>query len=414
MARKHISNTTGPLTVRDFRATSRRTEVTVDLGSRSVDVWTESNVPVDTTATPWLPTLTVTMSDHDIDTHWPADTEVDGDALDGAGRALDLLTTWYPDAHGGRHVGVRRRAGVPTPEHRGVACFFSGGVDSFYSTLRNLDEITHVVLVHGLDISLDNTELWDETVRRTAIAARDLDKELILVRTNIRKLHHKFGPNWQHRAHGAFLAHIALVLAPHVHRVYIPASKDDSRLVPYGTHPELDPLWSSSDVDIVHDGTDRRLRKLELLAESAPAMAHLRVCWWNLSTDYNCGRCEKCLRTMIGLDILSALDRCSTLPHRIDPREVRRMYLTAGGDGGRIYAGENLEDLQARGAGDSEIAHALSFALHRGRIRNALVTARFVRQIISGILGHWCRNAFHWARYGTAHGEPLADGPPST
>ena len=52
----------------------------------------------------------------------------------------------------------------------------------------------------------------------------------------------------------------------------------------------------------IHDGAEaRRCDKLRRLAESAPALKGLRVCWQDAG--FNCGRCEKCLRTMIALHL---------------------------------------------------------------------------------------------------------------
>lgn len=385
---------------------ARRSTITVECDGSRFEAWTEASVDLDDSATAWLPTVSVTSLTEGHAVSWPGDRTLDRRAFDGADRAKALLASWYSELRStpGAEPSLtdRPRRG---PE-RGVACFFSGGVDSFYSVVQHDAEITHLVLVHGLDISLDNVDLWRETVERASVAAADLDKELILVRSNVRLLHHDMGPHWQTMAHGAFLAHIALLLAPHVRRVHIPASNSRTDVEPYGTHPALDPLWSSSDVDLVHDDPHTRTRKLRTLSDHPTAMKHLRVCWWNLSTEYNCGRCEKCLRTMIGLDTVDALDRCATLPHTIDPKRVRSMYLTAGGDGGRLYAQENLAEYERTGRGDGEIAQALRCALARGRVANAMVTGRFLGQVGWGLIGHWSRRALQVLR-GQAEPPPL-------
>jgi hypothetical protein len=56
-------------------------------------------------------------------------------------------------------------------------------------------------------------------------------------------------------------------------------------------------------------------------------MAALRVCLQDLDSGLNCGRCEKCLRTMIALKALGCLDDCPTLPHEIDLRAMRGVAL---------------------------------------------------------------------------------------
>jgi len=54
-------------------------------------------------------------------------------------------------------------------------------------------------------------------------------------------------------------------------------------------------------------------------------MDTLRVCWENRGGRYNCGTCEKCLRTMAELYLAGALERCRTLPDRIDIDALSRL-----------------------------------------------------------------------------------------
>ena len=58
-------------------------------------------------------------------------------------------------------------------------------------------------------------------------------------------------------------------------------------------------------------------------------MRHLRVCWQNPDNAYNCGRCEKCFRTMLDLWVVGALDRCDTLPHQFDEQALALLKIPA-------------------------------------------------------------------------------------
>ncbi|WP_210405284.1 hypothetical protein [Williamsia sp. 1138] len=253
-------------------------------------------------------------------------------------------------------------------------------MDSFYTALKHIDEITHLIIIHGLDVSLSNGSMWDELVDRARTAAELLGKDLIEVRSNVRYLHAKHGPHWQRQAHGAFLAHVALLLSPHLRRVYVPASDDDAHVIePLGTHPDLDPLWSSRDLEIVHDGVDAdRVTKLAYIQHSAVAMAHLRVCWSNLAGMYNCGTCEKCLRTMIGLHLVGATNRCTTLPKTISIDAVRWIYLDAAGDEGGLAAYiDFLGQVITLEGPRTDLAVALQDVVSRSRSRQLGVTMRF-------------------------------------
>ena len=56
-------------------------------------------------------------------------------------------------------------------------------------------------------------------------------------------------------------------------------------------------------------------RLLEIAHEPA-VWKFLRVCWKNNSQELNCGRCEKCVRTMVSLAAAGVLPKCETFPGR--------------------------------------------------------------------------------------------------
>ena len=88
--------------------------------------------------------------------------------------------------------------------------------------------------------------------------------------------------------------------------------------VPHGSHPLLDGHLGTGAVR-VHSPQPllSRQRKLGLLADWAPAYDILTPChqYPHLGDDeVNCGRCEKCIRTMTGLVAHGALERFSAFP----------------------------------------------------------------------------------------------------
>jgi hypothetical protein len=201
---------------------------------------------------------------------------------------------------------------------------FTGGVDSFYTALTHQREVDGLVFIHGADIALDRRDLRRRTAERLHEAARALGLELIEVWTDAKPFTRSFGPWSQHS--GAAFASVGLVLADHIRRLYIPASLSRGDAYPLGSHPELDPLFSTEAVDIVHDGFyQSRHAKVAALMQSDVAMNWLRVCNNRADDGENCGRCEKCLRTMTSLAILGALGRCATLPSHLDFRMIRSL-----------------------------------------------------------------------------------------
>lgn len=198
-----------------------------------------------------------------------------------------------------------------------VASFFSGGVDSFYTVLRHIDEIDTLIFLRGFEIPASKPRLAATVSDRMRSIAAELGKDLIEVDIEGRAfIDHLVDWNLYF---GMLLISTAHLLAGHVGTVLLPASLGLRDLAPCGSHPLTDPLWSSSSVEIVHDGVETdRAEKIQYIAESEIAMRNLRVCWENPNEEYNCGRCRKCLMTMAGLHAVGALGRCASLPDTVD------------------------------------------------------------------------------------------------
>jgi hypothetical protein len=93
--------------------------------------------------------------------------------------------------------------------------------------------------------------------------------------------------------------------------VFIASSYDVNHLIPWGSHPDLDPLWSTERTAFRVDGIEvTRTNKVKAIASSPFALSQLKVCW-HADIDTNCGRCEKCIRTQCALAIAGVLDRAS-------------------------------------------------------------------------------------------------------
>jgi hypothetical protein len=240
--------------------------------------------------------------------------------------------------------------------------FFSAGVDSYYTLLKHEQSVSSLVFVTGFDIPLHKQELAErvqQTLRHTAGA---LTKKLIVVETNLRTFCDDF-VNWR-MYHGAALASVAHLTGQAVGRMYLGATHTYADLFPCGSHPLLDPLWSSDAVEIVHDGCEAtRFQKVARLAQSPVALQTLRVCYRNKGTELNCGRCEKCLRTMTSLYALGVLEQCTTFSKQLDLRRIASLRL---GDNPRIrmYVEENLTALKERHDGE-HVSAAVRRSLRR-------------------------------------------------
>jgi hypothetical protein len=257
-------------------------------------------------------------------------------------------------------VAAPAAASAKTGPGDGVACFFTGGVDSFYSVLSHRDEITHLVYVHGYDIPLGETRLRGRVSQGLQSAARELGLPLIEVESDVRMFSDR-RIDWTAEYHGAALASIALFLAPRFRKVYIASSFAPASMQSWGSMPPTDPLWSTEDLEVVHDLEVLRQQKINFLAGSPIALRWLRPCWEYLSGAYNCGRCEKCLRTMVALRLAGALDACRVFDRPLDLKAVARIPITSSAS--RIFLQENID--AADHAHDEELALALRKAARR-------------------------------------------------
>ncbi|MFC9768495.1 hypothetical protein [Rhodococcus jostii] len=343
-------------------STESRAEVT--WGGNKLEVETSANVSLAHGIESWVyPAVLVGMRRGlSVFTDEPVDPVV----LTRVEKAQSQLDSWYGDM---RTVEVHADSSMATesPDGRGIGCFFSGGLDSFYSAIKNSDRITHVIFVHGFDIMLDNVKLFLATVTAMRRAAADLGKPLIEVRTNLRHLQFLNGVDWSRAGHGAVLAHVGLLLSEHVHTVIVPSSCSHTDVDPWGSHPDLDPLWSSTAVRFEHDGIEAtRPQKAARIAHSPAALDNLHVCWTNYGNDYNCGKCEKCVRTMINLRIAGALARCPVLPDEIPIDVIGRTRLDHGA---KRFAQENLDALRASDINDPALEEALEKAIDPSAVK---------------------------------------------
>lgn len=229
----------------------------------------------------------------------------------------DIYTGWID---GARTIRVDAPAQAQPPA-TGLSAFFSGGVDSFHTLLKHRHEIDTILLIHGFDIPLEDTRTWAEAEKLGRRTAALFGKQLIIARTNVH-YGQSMPVDWKWYW-GVTLAALAHALAPLHGKVYIASSYSYADMKPDGSTALTDPLWSSEAVTIVHDGGERRVDKLRNLAAHPETLPLVRVCWENTGEN-NCGRCEKCLRTMLPLLAMGAL-RPDAFPNTLTPRLVREL-----------------------------------------------------------------------------------------
>jgi hypothetical protein len=279
------------------------------------------------------------------------DAEICPELKGGLTEAMSWLYYWYdkPDREMVR-IEARTKCDLPTPrtpERAGF--FFSGGIDSFATLCTNrlgfpLEHpwaIKDGLLVYGLE--LDDPQRFQHVMNSLSTIASEIGIKFIPIYTNLylqyraedSKNHWNF---WYYKFMGAALAAVAHALARRLTVVSIATDYDIPNHRPHGSHPLLDPNYSSWDLRIRHDGVAlSRFAKTKLLTDWDVALKNLRVC--NCYGLYrpdrlNCGECEKCVRTMLALLALGVLDQAQAFPRNDVTEELVRSavkvtYVTA-------------------------------------------------------------------------------------
>jgi hypothetical protein len=191
--------------------------------------------------------------------------------------------------------------------------------------MRNREQISTAVLLRGIDMQLENAELWHAAESAARRLADHWSLRLVTVATNIRFLGYDAGLRWSRHYQGAGLAAVAH-LVPH-QRALIAASHHVAELGPNGSHPLTDPMWSAPWMEVVHEGAIERTRKLAALVRDPVALEVLRVCWHDAG--FNCGKCEKCVRTRVALRLLGA--PAPTFPGKLDLADLDALRVERGG-----------------------------------------------------------------------------------
>jgi hypothetical protein len=368
-----------------------RAEVRYDTGSMAseeywFDVPSAHAAELSTSGNPWVACLLPLAAHTGEALRVPL--PVDAPLLANATRLMRIWSAWYP---GVSVVPVEASGEPPALYPSRAAAFFSGGVDSFFTAVRcrplaapgERVPIDDLITVWGFDVPLDRADAFARLRDRHEIAARELGKHFIDVATNLRSTRWREA-QWSYLAHGAGLACIALFLERRFHTAYIAGSVAYRDLHSWGSHPATDPLFSTARTAIVYDAIAYlRTEKIESIVDCAPAMRALHVCYESES-DENCGRCNKCRRTMLVLDLCGALARCDAFPRKtIDLRDVEHF------DCSHPFDFRELQDIRklalSKGRVDAARAIDRSFARTRRRTRLRAGVAA-IRRPLGGLL----------------------------
>ena len=196
---------------------------------------------------------------------------------------------------------------------------FTGGVDSFYTLLKEVKNIDTILYCINYDVQENQKELLDQQLKTVKEIANKLNKKFIICKTNqrnvlenninyLKNLKTKYKDLWGYFLFGPCLFSNAYNLSNDYKKIYIPSSlaKNDSNFL-WGSTFYIDHLYSSSFLEISHNGDCTRVDKIKEIINLNKNLffEYLKVCYNNEDQKYNCSKCEKCRRTYIPIGILN-------------------------------------------------------------------------------------------------------------
>jgi hypothetical protein len=288
---------------------------------------------------------------------------------DGVRTALRTVASWYPGRFPGPEPELEASGGfvatMPAPSRAGL--FLSGGADSLFTLQRNRANFARehsasyrdAIFVVGFGTRDGNaaSERHADVRRRqrrsVEAIARLAEMDLLVTRCNVEALGEE-NDFFLAASNGAHLAAVALLFPRRLTSVSIAASCDVLDPVPWGSHPLLDGNYSTSAIEVRHEGFDlTREERIAALASWKDSLPHLMVCAQGPLEEgqKNCGRCEKCLRTMVALMLAGSLAPPAPFPLEIDPHLIEEIRVRAGA----ITFWRNFSEM-LRGQGRNDLA----------------------------------------------------------
>jgi len=246
--------------------------------------------------------------------------------------------------------------------------FFSGGLDSYFVFLAHLDEISAFINLDGFDIPLEETSMRNRMLANCKYIGQQFGKQAIILETNARQFIETF-VTWSF-SHGSVIGSAGLLLMPEYERLYIAGAGVPADRDPFGSHPDLDPNWSTEILEFIHYEEVDKIDKCRLIGQNDVALQTLNVCLRFPETGLNCGECEKCLRSQVYLQVAGAYERCTAFPKPLNLKLLGQLKVSHDRQKNLLYTAlRQLEEQKTY----SETARILRVLLHRPDWQNRLL-----------------------------------------
>lgn len=193
---------------------------------------------------------------------------------------------------------------------------FSGGLDACFTAYRHA---THLcgrqnrnikagVLVN-FNVSPDNDQNFQDWAEKSRKILKSIGMEFIPVSTNLNSVVKTLEMR-KNKLLDDFLPKVIsslMLFQKSYDAALIASGATYDNLSPWSTHPITDPLLSHNAFEIIHDGAAfTRTDKTRVLKDWPEALDNLYVCWKKDINGVNCGKCPKCIRTILNFRVVGA------------------------------------------------------------------------------------------------------------
>ncbi len=265
--------------------------------------------------------------------------EICPELKDGANTAMSWICHWYyGDDRRPLRIEAKTRSKILTTNTRERAgVMFSGGVDSLASLrtnrlnipLEHPGSVKDGIMAFGFDVRSEKA--YEELVDSLSDVVEETGITLIPLYSNLythyrildSKLLEYYPSVFAYQYQGAAVAGAAHLFTKRLDVVNIASSLDITNLEPFGSHPLLDPYFSSHDLQIRHDNIAlSRVDKVKLIADWNVGLQIIRVCNHPKPGRLNCGKCWKCINTELSLLVSGALHKTPAFPNNDISKEI--------------------------------------------------------------------------------------------
>jgi len=216
---------------------------------------------------------------------------------------------------------------------------FSGGMDAYTGLIRHQDEDIELITILGADIDLSDSVQWQQCLNHIKTEPFSSKFTHQTITANMRKFYNdnvevNLVFNWWGKVqHGLGLLGLLAPISFERKASIAYISSSYSIPITWGSTKVSDEKIRWGGLRVLHDAAElTRQNKAQLIVDFARARQkpiQLRICYSEVKRDGNCGKCEKCYRTIMNLVLAGADPRDYGFPFSRKTYENMFRYISS-------------------------------------------------------------------------------------